>query len=269
MSKRKTRSSASAAAPTKLEKLQSNPYLEQIRLKREKNKKKLDDLGIGDNFTVKERRRKLSQIRKQRRIDAGSASPNTPASPDLSAPIRRSARQMRKPVQYTAIDAIEDAQRLLASKIAKRKHISTPVNQKLVKRRKFKDFDQIPPIDDAALRKLASILSDDWLEDMQQYFAEHQGNSANNVQRVMTVVRKLVSGVGIQHPATRERFNKNEKIHLGCNFRGMLDDASEWVYSNGGDRGNGWLIEHPVKKCLVYQMARIERGKAFFSNAKP
>mmetsp|Transcript_20482 Transcript_20482/g.24408 ORF Transcript_20482/g.24408 Transcript_20482/m.24408 type:complete len:266 (-) Transcript_20482:3-800(-) len=262
MSTRKTRSSTSAGSKLKFERSTTNPYMEQVRLKREKNKQRLKDLGL---ISLTERRRQLRNKRRAQQQEDGFATPSTPASSTPTPPTRKSARQMRKPVQYTAIDAIEDADRLLALTIARRKRISTSMtDKKAVKRRKVLEFDSCPPIGDAMMQQLTRISSDEWVEDMQRYFAEHQGNSVNNVQRVMLVVRRLAAGVGVQHPATREGFKKNEKIHLGCNFRAMLDDASEWVYSNGGDRGNGWLIEHPVKKCLIYQMARVEHGTAFF-----
>jgi len=279
MSPRKTRSSTSAGSKSKLsststgskskfERSTTNPYMEQVRLKREKNKQHLKDLGL---ISLTERRRQLrNKKRAAQQQEDGFTTPDTPISSTPTAPTRKSARQMRKPVQYTAIDAIEDADRLLALTIARRKRISTSMTaKKTVKRRKVLEFDSCAPIGDAMIQQLTRIKSDEWLDDMQRYFAEHQGNSVNNVQRVMLVVRRLANGVGVQHPATREGFKKNEKIHLGCNFRAMLDEASEWVYSNGGDRGNGWLIEHPVKKCLIYQMARVEHGTAFFSENKP
>lgn len=261
--------------------MEENPYMEKVRLKRAKNSQRLNDLGIGGKFTPAERRRRLSgkkRLDRQAQEDgspttSSSSSPNkTPLVSKVATvtPPRRSARQMRKPVQYTAIDAVEDAERRLARKIAERKRgqVVWPEGA-VVKRQRTVKLAAIPSVGRATIEKLTSVPSDDWVEDMQRYFAEHEGNSVNNVQRVMMVVRKLAAGTGVQHPATRERFKKNERIHLGCNFRAMLDDASEWVYSNGGDRGNGWLIEHPVKKCLIYQMARVERGAAFFSNTKP
>lgn len=261
--------------------------MEKVRLKREKNKQRLNELGIGGKFAVVERRRRLPGKRRLIRQTERDGSPTSVvATPGLSppdsttpsatktanvvTPVRRSARQMRKPVQYTAIDAIEDADRRLERKIAERKRGRTAGPEAaIVKRMRVKGIAAVTPIGRATIEKLTSVPSDDWVEDMQRYYAEHVGNSVNNVQRVMVVVRKLAGGIGVQHPATRESFKNNEKIHIGCNFRAMLDDASEWVYSNGGDRGNGWLIEHPVKKCLIYQIARVERGTAFFSSAKP
>jgi len=235
----------------------TNAYMEKVRLKRKKNNRRLEDLGIGEKFELV-RRQKLRNNKK--RIKKKDCTP-----PNLT-PARRSARQKHKPVQYTAIDAIEDAGRLRTLTIAERKRTHSTSSSKTIKRKKLRELINVAELSTAALGELRNINAEDWLYDMRRYLAEDQGGSVNNVTRVMLVVRKLVEGVGVQHPFTKKIFMKNEKIHLGCNFQAMRNDASEWVDSNGGDRGNGWLIEHPMKKLVIYQMARVEHGRAFFSD---
>lgn len=247
--------------------LDENPYLEKVRLKRAQNKRRLEDLGFGEKFSPSERkrRRQLSSStpkRRRRRTDSPSSTPN------VVTPVRRSRRAMKQPVQYIAVDAMEDAERRLVQKLARRRQGESSSTAKAVKRRNVSQLDSTP-LSEATVEKLNKVCNDDWVEDMRRYFADHQGNSPNNVMRVMTVVERLAEGVGVVHPMTRDRFWKKRKIHLGTDFRSMLDDASEWVYTNGGDRGNGWLIEHPVKKCLIYQRARVEnKGSPFFGKGK-
>jgi len=43
----------------------------------------------------------------------------------------------------------------------------------------------------------------------------------------------------------------------------LLLNAKHWVDEHGGDVSNGWLIEHPLTKMINYQIARVERGRAF------
>ena len=41
----------------------------------------------------------------------------------------------------------------------------------------------------------------------------------------------------------------------------MRVEANEWVEEQGGDRGNGWLLNHPLMKCFRYQTERANNGK--------
>jgi len=136
-----------------------------------------------------------------------------------------------------------------------KKRIERRKTQKTNKKRKFDLGQQISPKKRAVFE---AISGEEWLEDMKHYFSVIEDNSKSNVQRVMYTTRKLSSGHGVTHPQTHDMFWKNKKVHLGLDFRQMLDDASEWVYNNGGDRGNGWLVEHPIKKLWVYQQARAQ-----------
>ena len=69
----------------------------------------------------------------------------------------------------------------------------------------------------------------DWMEDMEYYFSTIEGNSEQNVYRVMSVVKKLVAGNGVVHPQTGGRFLNNVKIHLGMDFEKILNEANALV----------------------------------------
>lgn len=114
--------------------------------------------------------------------------------------------------------------------------------------------------------KMRELLSKekDWMKDMEYYFSTIEGNSESNVYRVMSTVKKLVAGHGVIHPQTGASFMKNKPIHLGMDFEQILNEASAYVDTNGGDRGHGWLIEHPLRKLLVYQHTRVENGNKPF-----
>ena len=73
------------------------------------------------------------------------------------------------------------------------------------------------------------------------------------------------TGEGVRHPQTGAFFKRNVPIALSDDFRAMHDEASEWVEENGGDKGHGWMIQHPVSKCFLYQRARAENAVPFFT----
>jgi hypothetical protein len=221
-----------------------NPYLEKVRLKRKKNQEKIDALGIADMTEKKPRTtRPLTKIPQHA----------------TGTPPRRSARVSKEPVKFKALDASADSDdRLLQKRLQNR--VKNSKNRGSLKKRKFDLGQQISPSKRALFEPISTA---DWVADMKYYFSVEEGNSASNVQRVMTVVNKLVVGKGVRHPQTQEYFLNKTNVHLGMDFRKLLDEASEWVYNSGGDRGNGWLIEHPVKKLWVYQQARFQRGKPF------
>ena len=209
-----------------------NSYLEKVRLKRIRNQEQIESLGL-NNLSPAPR------SKKQR--STATLSPNPSSNPP-----RRSSRRSKKPIEFVALDYEANA---LEKKIERRKA------HKVIKKRKFDLGQQMSPDKRAAFE---AISSDEWLEDMKYYFSVVEDNSKSNVQRVMYTTKKLVSGHGVTHPQTQNTIWKNKKIHLGLDFRQMLDEASEWVYENGGDRGNGWLVEHPIKKLWVYQQARAQ-----------
>lgn len=230
-----------------------NQYLERVRQKRLRNQEKLNELGL-TRFVTPEKTR----LKKKTCISSSSKGESTVHEP------RRSSRVSKKPVDFIMLDhdlnamatTTDDGTRVKATKTVKKKVPS---------RRKVDLGKQISP------RKRETFKNFDceaWVKDMEYYLSELAGNSDSNVQRVMCTVRKLVSGEGVRHPQTQEYFHKNKAIHLGLDFRQMLDEATEWVYENGGDKGNGWLIEHPVKKLWLYQQARATNNNKPFSIVK-
>jgi hypothetical protein len=244
-----------------------NAYLEKVREKRKRNQDKIEKLGLTD-FSPK------PKPKKQR---AAAVTPPRSASD----PRRRSSRVSKKPIEFVALDyeAVGFERR-----IKRRKHTKTAKKQtfdlgqqttpeeraifeprkptKKGKKQKFDMGQQITPKERAIFEPISS---EEWLEDMEHYYSVIVGNSASNVQRVMCTTRKLASGQGVQHPSTQKCFMRKRKVNLGMDLREILDEASEWVYDNGGDRGNGWLIEHPVKKIWIYQQSRAQNKNKPFS----
>lgn len=103
---------------------------------------------------------------------------------------------------------------------------------------------------------------DDWIESM-AYWLEHiphgKGNktvSPANAKSVMRQVKKLVSGLGVSYTKWPEDiiFYENRPIDLRhTDFEKLLEHAKEYEQEYGEDSGHGWLLQHPIKKLLLFQ----------------
>jgi len=103
----------------------------------------------------------------------------------------------------------------------------------------------------------------EWLEEM-AHWLEHvphgPGNktvSAANSKSVLRQVKKLVAGQGIGYAAWPPDiiFYEDRPITdlAGTDFASMLKAAKEHEDIFGKDKGNGWLLQHPIKKLLLFQ----------------
>jgi len=241
---------------------QPNAYLEKVRLKRKKNQDKMNELGL-DKFTPQKQQTPVVRKNKLPRVITPLKGDGHGHGEEVR---RRSSRVSKKPVEFVSLVYDEQYEKQLLQNKINRRAADAASQGPLPKKRKYDLGDQITP---SQREQYTTIPPEQWVPDLQYYFSHVEGNSASNVQRVMVVVRKLVAGTGVRHPQTQAFFLEGVKGHLGMDFRALLDEASGWVYENGGDRGNGWLIEHGLKKLWVYQQARASNGNKAFSEAEP
>jgi hypothetical protein len=102
---------------------------------------------------------------------------------------------------------------------------------------------------------------DDWLNEMEDWLkkvphgASQKVVSEVNAKSVMRQVRKLVSGEGItyKHWPVETFFYKDTKVDLTFDFGQMHDEAVRIEDTHGRDKGNGWLLKHPIRKLELYQ----------------
>jgi len=229
-----------------------NPYLEHIRQKREQNEKRLKELGL--NEIVKSMKPK--RIPTPNRITMKKKEPLEPA--------RRSSRKANKPVLYTG----EELDFVMPGKRRPGEEFRSQTAPRKVKRKK--KVDEIEPMSEEKRLAFEHVPKEDWIEDMRLYFRSIVPLSEPNLKAVMKRVEWLAEGCGVQHTQNKRAFfKKNTKIKLSDNFHSMQDEAYEWTHDNGGDPGHGWMISHPLNKCIIYQRARAENGGAFFSKSKP
>ena len=98
--------------------------------------------------------------------------------------------------------------------------------------------------------------SESWLDDMQTYLIEKEHLSSQNLRSVMRQVEKLVSGVGVtyQHWPPGVVFGgAGQQVTLHDDFEALHANAVEFEHRHGRDRGNGWLLRHPITKLARYQ----------------
>ncbi len=224
----------------------TNPYLERIRQKREQNSQRLKELGLLEiNENMKNTHRNNALTTPSRRPKKINIEPS-----------RRSSRKANKPALYSGeeIDFTKARVRLGEESVMAS---LGPVRKK----QKRKPLDLGGQISNEKRISYKNIPNQEWVEDM-KYFLERD-HSVVNVERTMRVVRKLSTGEGVRHPQTGAFFKRNVPIALSDDFRAMHDEASEWVEENGGDKGHGWMIQHPVSKCFLYQRARAENAGPF------
>lgn len=79
--------------------------------------------------------------------------------------------------------------------------------------------------------------------------------SEANARTAVRQVRKLVAGEGITYKGWPNDtcFYEGRKIGLGSNFQRMHAEAKQFEKTYGKDKGNGWLLQHPIKKLELFQ----------------
>lgn len=86
---------------------------------------------------------------------------------------------------------------------------------------------------------------------------EHPISDANR-RSVIRQVTKLVSGEGIYYDGTfgwpeGKVFREDEPVTMQSDIGQIIVDAQDWENKYGRDHGNGWLMNHPLRKLLFFQ----------------
>lgn len=97
------------------------------------------------------------------------------------------------------------------------------------------------------------------LADFENFLRQMHGISPDNCRQVLRQVRKLASGQGVRYESPRYGwpegvvFMKDEPVMLDTNLEALRDQARDFEDNHGRDRGNGWLLNHPITKLMYYQ----------------
>ena len=108
------------------------------------------------------------------------------------------------------------------------------------------------------------------------FLLENQEMSVNKSKALVRQVKKLMEGKGIKYGAWPQGivFCENLKLDLTWNFMKLYDEALSYELTYGRDKGNGWLLRHPVSKLGAYQRHVLEcmptmEGYGKMSSEKP
>ena len=102
-----------------------------------------------------------------------------------------------------------------------------------------------------------------------EFLRYHDKISESNERRVMPQVRKLLRGEGIGYKHWKGKmFHKGEKITLMHDIVELMDEANECERNWGKDLGNGWLLNHPLKKLLIFQQFALQNPDFLGSKSK-
>jgi hypothetical protein len=104
---------------------------------------------------------------------------------------------------------------------------------------------------------------EDWLRNCTSTSGkEKRPMSDSNARSVINRVKDLTSGRGIGYKNWPEKIRfcgptdsitRKGPVTLSYNLHSLLQDAKEFEIEYGRDKGNGWLVQHPVKKLILYK----------------
>jgi hypothetical protein len=103
--------------------------------------------------------------------------------------------------------------------------------------------------------------TNDWISDMALWLETVKHGRSNkvcskpNANSVMRQVRKLASGEGTTYVSWPDDvfFYRGVPVDLTSDFDTMKEAAHVYEDSYGRDKGNGWLLRHPIEKMRLYR----------------
>ena len=85
--------------------------------------------------------------------------------------------------------------------------------------------------------------------------ANHKEISPDNRKTVIRQITKLVTGVGVDYHRwpVGVVFRKGEPVTLQDDLAQIKEDAKDFEAQHGRDLGNGWLLNHPLQKMILFR----------------
>eukprot|EP00550_Attheya_septentrionalis_P007488 CAMPEP_0198294804 /NCGR_PEP_ID=MMETSP1449-20131203/24470_1 /TAXON_ID=420275 /ORGANISM="Attheya septentrionalis, Strain CCMP2084" /LENGTH=437 /DNA_ID=CAMNT_0043994885 /DNA_START=6 /DNA_END=1319 /DNA_ORIENTATION=- len=102
-------------------------------------------------------------------------------------------------------------------------------------------------------------MDENYLGKFKEFLVYHNKISEQNVRNVMRQVSKLALGEGIRYESPRYGwkegyyFCKGQKVTPLSDLVSLKEEGQECEDKWGRDHGNGWLIQHPLQKLLLFQ----------------
>ena len=124
----------------------------------------------------------------------------------------------------------------------------------------------VEPLTDAQRAKLAGA---GWVAGFEKWLRKGDGRTApaskSNIARCMPQVKKLAAGAGIKY----YRWNRGDaengflvgaSVDMSSDLIQHWHDGKDHEARYGKDLGNGWVLNHPLKKLVLYQWHLNEAG---------
>jgi hypothetical protein len=244
-----------------------------------RNQLRLVTLGLASNpfsnrddeiYSNKKKRRVPStgKAKSYNQTDNDTAS----STKEITPPLRRSMRsrkilssgrqsQFNKDNNYDDDDLVVDEGFDEAKDGDSNRPTKATTTTGVVRRRKQQ---QLPPED---LQKLVDL--PDWLEDLHHFLLHVPHGSGqrgtvcshDNARSVMRQVYRLVSGQGVtyHHWPDGTIFLPKVCVTLDMNLNDIFDQAVDFEAAHGRDKGNGWLLRHPIRKLQLFQQYQLQK----------
>lgn len=246
---------------------------EKLRLERiKRNQEKLAALGLDKPwFDAAAARKKKKTIIRQKKTPSPKARTE-----------RRSNRLSKSPetkfyqLSHNFDEEVMVEQRASASS-AKDEEVEpyqAEVSVRQVRRRVNLNRDDYS-VSEEDMKNLRGVMDVEiFLSKFREFLRYQDKISDSNERSVMRQVRKLALGEGIRYESEKygwpegKYFRRGEKITLMHDIVELMDEAMECEAKWGRDRGNGWLLSHPLKKLLIFQMFCLKNPSFLASKCK-
>lgn len=246
---------------------------EKLRLERiKRNQEKLAALGLDQPwFEAAAARKKKKTIIRQKKTPSPKAGTE-----------RRSNRLSKSPetkfyqLSHDFDEEVMVEQRASASS-AKDEEVEpyeAEVSVRQVRRRVNLNRDDYS-VSEEDMKHLRGVMDVEiFLSKFREFLRYQDKISDSNERSVMRQVRKLALGEGIRYESEKygwpegKYFRRGEKITLMHDIVELMDEAMECEAKWGRDRGNGWLLSHPLKKLLIFQMFCLKNPSFLASKCK-
>ena len=123
-------------------------------------------------------------------------------------------------------------------------------------------------------KQVLSQMDQNYLDKFREFLVYHDKISAQNERNVMRQVTKLAHGEGIRYESPKYGwpegcyFLKGIKVTPLSDLVELLQQAVEAENQWGQDRGNGWLLRHPLKKLLLFQQFCLQHPDFLMAQCK-
>lgn len=242
---------------------------EKMRLERiKRNQEKLASLGLDQSFG--DRLRKQQPKKKKKAVDRKKALTPKPGEERRSKRLSNASQQLYQLSNDFEDEVVveQDPDYSEADEEEKEPYQANISVRQVRHRIKLNREDYAVSEED--MQNLRGFMDVDVvLSKFREFLRYHDKISESNERRVMPQVRKLLRGEGIGYKHWKGKtFHKGEKITLMHDIVALMEEANECERAWGKDLGNGWLLNHPLKKLLIFQQFALQNPDFLGSKSK-